>query len=148
MSFRKKYFSGKAAVVQRTYCIDVTVDELIKIMRYDVEVLLGEVEEGLYAKLEDIEGVSKVEYDGHFGPHIWFTIDVEHDHSNTWLAIEAAVNCVLLWKETIDVLGETCVKCRSGVYRETSIHDDKDGTLHCSACGVMVERHQKRGERE
>lgn len=33
-----------------------------------------------------------------------------------------------------------CQKCKKGKYRETSIHDDIDGVLHCNDCGHKIKR--------
>jgi hypothetical protein len=41
-----------------------------------------------------------------------------------------------------DRMGTTCTKCKKGKYKETSIHDDWDGVLHCSntKCNHEVKR--------
>lgn len=39
-----------------------------------------------------------------------------------------------------DNKGKSCLSCKQGVYKETSIVDDWTGVLHCSVCGVQVER--------
>jgi len=43
----------------------------------------------------------------------------------------------------LDNKGNTCEHCGKGTYQETSIHDDMDGVLHCTECGVRVERYIK-----
>lgn len=40
----------------------------------------------------------------------------------------------------IDMTGEICLECKSGVYNETYQMDDIDGVLHCTACGHQVNR--------
>ena len=39
-----------------------------------------------------------------------------------------------------DMTGTICHKCDEGRYRETSMHDDIDGVLHCTNCGDEVKR--------
>lgn len=43
--------------------------------------------------------------------------------------------------ERYDLSGKKCQKCENGIYRETSLHDDWDGTLHCGSCGHKVDRY-------
>ena len=42
-----------------------------------------------------------------------------------------------------DMTGKKCKKCKKGKYKETSIHDDMDGVLHCSKCGDKIKRYSK-----
>jgi len=44
---------------------------------------------------------------------------------------------------TIDFMNKDCEKCGEGYYKETSIHDDWDGVLHCSKCNHEVKRHKE-----
>lgn len=39
-----------------------------------------------------------------------------------------------------DQLDATCRECERGVYQESGLMDDLGGTLHCSECGVQVDR--------
>jgi hypothetical protein len=34
--------------------------------------------------LENIRGAYNIDYDGHFGPHIFLSIEVEEDTKETW----------------------------------------------------------------
>ena len=43
--------------------------------------------EMLCAQLEALDGVSDVEYNGHFGANIYLTVDADHDGSKTATAI-------------------------------------------------------------
>lgn len=45
----------------------------------------------------------------------------------------------------MDRTGTRCTKCRKGKYKETSLHDDIDGVLHCSndKCRHQVKRYTK-----
>ena len=45
-------------------------------------------------------------------------------------------------KKEIDVKGKKCEVCGKGTYKETSLMDDMSGTLHCSKCDKMVDRHK------
>ncbi len=40
-----------------------------------------------------------------------------------------------------DRTGMKCEKCGKGTYQEESIHDDIDGVLHCTECGISVTRY-------
>lgn len=43
-----------------------------------------------------------------------------------------------------DMTGQPCNKKRcSGIYKETTFHDDMDGTLHCSRCNNKIERYKR-----
>jgi len=39
------------------------------------------------------------------------------------------------------MMSHKCLKCGRGNYKETSIHDDWDGILHCDTCGEAEYRH-------
>lgn len=43
-----------------------------------------------------------------------------------------------------DMHGKKCPHCKKGVYKETSIHDDWHGVLHCTVCGHQTERYIKK----
>jgi hypothetical protein len=43
----------------------------------------------------------------------------------------------------MDMSGEICTKCEKGIYKETSIYDDWDGTLHCDSCGHEIKRYME-----
>lgn len=61
-------------LVQKTYCIDVSVDRMNEILKENI----------LCEQLNGLEGIIKVEYDGHFGPYIFMTIEVGVDTDETW----------------------------------------------------------------
>ena len=44
-----------------------------------VECIINEDELLLYDRLNEIDGVTGVEYDGHFGPFIYFSVDLDKD---------------------------------------------------------------------
>jgi ribonuclease HI len=43
----------------------------------------------------------------------------------------------------IDLTASTCRTCKRGQYCETSLFDNIDGVLHCSACGVQIARYER-----
>lgn len=46
----------------------------------------------------------------------------------------------------MDMMGKRCMHCHKGKYKETSVHDDWEGKLHCPKCGHEVVRHQEKKE--
>lgn len=73
-------------LVQKTYAVDVTVNRLFEILREDAE-----SGPSLDMKLRELDGIIKVEYDGHFGPHIFITIEVGEDTDETWRLAEEII---------------------------------------------------------
>lgn len=43
-------------------------------------------------------------------------------------------------QDQVDMLGEKCYKCHKGTFKETTIYDDMEGTLHCTKCGEKTKR--------
>ena len=46
----------------------------------------------------------------------------------------------------IDMTSKPCEGCSKGVYKEVTIHNDWDGTLTCTNCGVTILRWQQEDE--
>jgi len=64
----------KAKVVAKSYRITMTTDQFADIMDRD-EASFSVRHVPLYTRIEDLgSSISKVDYDGHFGPHIFVTI--------------------------------------------------------------------------
>ena len=42
--------------------------------------------------------------------------------------------------KSVDMTGCKCTKCKKGTYQETSQMDDMDGVLHCTNCGMKIDR--------
>ena len=63
-----------AKLLAREYAFPVTVRQMKKILHRDTKEQLTLVE-----RLDDSPGISRVNYDGHFGPYIYLTIDVAQD---------------------------------------------------------------------
>jgi len=43
-------------------------------------------------------------------------------------------------KKLFDMNGKKCLSCKKGIYKETSLHDDLQGVLHCDKCGYETKR--------
>ena len=61
-------------VTKLQYCVTMEPEELLNIIAADE----FRIEHGdtLYHRLLKIEGVCDVEYNGMFGPHVWFSVDL------------------------------------------------------------------------
>jgi hypothetical protein len=62
-------------IVSLTYKIDIPLDKFILLERADDE----HDDMTPYAQLKKVEGVWDIEYNGHFGNHIWITVAKEND---------------------------------------------------------------------
>ncbi|HUS49764.1 MAG TPA: hypothetical protein VMZ91_06340 [Candidatus Paceibacterota bacterium] len=56
------------------------------------------------------------------------------------MKIEEKLDEYLIEKVT-DMTGKKCQSCGKGKYKETSMHDDMDGVLHCDKCGAEIKRY-------
>ena len=75
------------SIVSTSYCVELAVGEmvdLIKTEKYDDD-------ENLVENLSLIEGVSDVDWNGHFGPIIYLTLELGNDTPWTW---EEIYNCI------------------------------------------------------
>lgn len=78
------------------YCIELTkTNDILDILaihtkdsKYDHE----PDKKSLRGRLDDIEGVDDVNYDGHFGNYIYLTLDANFDEYDTWKKIQDCVN--------------------------------------------------------
>ena len=61
--------------IQTSYRIEVSVEEALKLFYLEPV--------SLEASLKKIKGISQVEYDGHFGPYVYLTLDEENDTPKT-----------------------------------------------------------------
>jgi len=64
----------------KNYTLSVSSDELIAIMRKDTDAVLSgqdRIPESypLYKQIENLDSVTKVDYDGHYGPYIFFSVE-------------------------------------------------------------------------
>ena len=69
-------------VMSTNYALDISVEKLLAIMDKD-----REAEDPLYMLLIGIDGVADVDYDGHFGPHIYVTLYIEYENEDMWKSI-------------------------------------------------------------
>lgn len=75
-------------VVALSYSLMVSISEFCTITHRDIE---NGFEDNLGDRLEKIDGVECVEYDGHFGPHIFFRVDAHEDQDQAQEAVLEAV---------------------------------------------------------
>lgn len=68
-----------AQSLRRDFTFDVTNAELLALM--SVEGLNCQLEDhtSLVTYLDKLPGISKIEYDGHFGPHVFASVDTDED---------------------------------------------------------------------
>ena len=68
----------KAEVTRRSYCVEIPLNAMMRLLESErtgilpLGVMLSE-------KMEEIEGVSDVDYNGHFGSNVFYTVDDEDD---------------------------------------------------------------------
>lgn len=77
-------------VTSTSYCVELSIEEMLTLLGSD-QVAWEEDEENLVEKLEEIDGVSEVEYNGHFGPAVYLTVDNGNDTSDTWVEIYSCI---------------------------------------------------------
>lgn len=70
-------------ITQHVYSIEMAEDVFLDMLNRDKNYS----ETPYVDRLMKIDGVSKVEYDGHFGPYVFLTVDVEDDTEETWSKI-------------------------------------------------------------
>ncbi|MCV9965082.1 hypothetical protein OIU34_24600 [Pararhizobium sp. BT-229] len=68
-----------AQSLRRDYTFDVTNEELLALMK--VEDMSCQLDEhtSLVTYLNKLPGISRIEYDGHFGPHVFASVDTDED---------------------------------------------------------------------
>jgi hypothetical protein len=69
--------------------MEMPKEDFLKIMDKDNEA--DSEEDVLYYKLEKITGLFSIDYDGHFGPAIYYSIFAEHDNGKTANIVEKTV---------------------------------------------------------
>jgi len=74
------------SILSISYALDIPVKKLIEIMDKDSSRYVP-----LYIVLENIKGVFSIEYNGHFGPHIFLSVEIENDDAETWKLIYDAI---------------------------------------------------------
>jgi hypothetical protein len=73
------------------YAVSIATDQMLALM--NAEGLYGplQMEPHLSERLEKISGVSKVDYDGHFGAAVYLTVDFDSDTTKTHDAIASVI---------------------------------------------------------
>lgn len=81
-------FRFNRTVGSTRYTLYITRKELLKILANDGEQHLDDY---LFSLLNKLPGVVDTDYDGHFGPHIFVTIEHEFDTEENWKVIEQTI---------------------------------------------------------
>lgn len=68
---------GDLTCTMRSYVYEIEIEDFTTIESRDDE--CDEWKDTLCARLEALEGVTSVDYNGHFGANIFFNIDTEND---------------------------------------------------------------------
>ncbi len=63
-------------ITKRSYRLDISDEQFLKLSRHEDS---NWREKTLSAKLDEVRGVSRTEYNGHFGASIFFDIDTDED---------------------------------------------------------------------
>lgn len=84
------------------YCIDIPEKDFSKHLMGDERDSFGN-RKPLYEKLGELDGVADVDYDGHFGPYVFLTIEKEHDTAETKRKIREIIKKHLSMKKVVDI---------------------------------------------
>lgn len=76
------------AQVNASYAATVTTKQLLGILEKDAEAAEGQ---SLYELVALIDGVFNVDYCGHFGKFIYYTVYTEHDNDDTHKRVRQAI---------------------------------------------------------
>jgi hypothetical protein len=75
------------------YCVELSTLTFTAIMNEDSRrENKGEYDNILASKLDKIDGVSNVDYNGHFGPNVFFTLDMNYKIDPTIKAIRKMID--------------------------------------------------------
>lgn len=89
-----------------TYCIEIPMERFEYLLDSETYVTdckaLQPGESTLSEKLEELPGVFRVEYDGHFGPTVYFSISAEEDNDANRMKISETIEEHLVWCEGIE----------------------------------------------
>jgi len=85
----------KFVETNKQFCVELTVEEFTKIMDRETEQENDhDWDNHLYQELNKIDGVDDTDYNGHFGPNIFFSLDVQFNEAKT---IEAVKKIIEKW---------------------------------------------------
>lgn len=71
-----------------SYTVNLTVEEFLRLTDYEKQ----NDNPLLYDELIKVEGLDGCDYNGHFGPYIYFDLEREYDTPATWREIEEIIN--------------------------------------------------------
>lgn len=80
----------KKLLVVTTYKIKLSEESFTRIIHKDHTTIPNT--DNLHLLLNRIEGISDVDYSGHYGPVIILTLEAEHDTDLTWDNIKDTIN--------------------------------------------------------
>lgn len=80
----------KTSAVQIRYQVDTTVKQMLTILKRDWYAPTSK-RKTLRGILEAEFSVTDIEYDGHFGAHVWYTVDVKDDKPELHKEIQQAI---------------------------------------------------------
>jgi hypothetical protein len=58
----------------------------------------------LCQKLDELDGVQDIDYNGHFGNHVFLSIEVDHDNAKTKRKISKVIEEHLAWCQTLEIV--------------------------------------------
>jgi hypothetical protein len=98
----KKHYVKNFEPTQTSYCIEVDFDAFSKLIRSEsFHAGFVKTHEQLDVKLGELSGnLSSIDYNGHFGPNIFLTIDKENDNVLSRKKISKLINNHLAWLDT------------------------------------------------
>jgi hypothetical protein len=73
--------------LESRYAIYCPKDHLLRILELET----GYQNETLDEILRQIDGVKDIEYNGHFGPYIYLTVETDVDNDKTWKQIQTEI---------------------------------------------------------
>jgi len=79
-------FKIKRTIVAVDYSLTIPEEIFLKIVDKDNQGSDDEVKP-LFEQLMELDGISEVDYDCHYGPQLYVTIDPEYDYPSIWFAI-------------------------------------------------------------
>lgn len=71
-----------------SYTVEIEVDDMLAILKVE-EVNWTLMH--LYEKLDKLQGVSDIDYNGHFGPHIFYTVTAASDEAKLHAAVKTMI---------------------------------------------------------
>jgi hypothetical protein len=74
----------KRELTAKQYCVEVTYEEFVKLTDKEFDYQNNnDFDTTLYNELEKINGVNNVDYNGHFGPNIFYIMEEDYASKET-----------------------------------------------------------------